>query len=419
MLADFAVPQALAPMRSEPILEGRARRAEWTPLELERVAARLAARGGDALASVPLERRIAAWLDVVDALLDPERPERRALVPALVATSRLSPEGLSEALEVVVGGAGREALDALVARLPPPAPRGLGAVVLAANVPALAVQTLLPALLLGRPLLLKSSAREPLAAPALVAALVAREPALGEAFAAVTWPSGDEALESSALARAERIVAYGGAEALADLAARWGDRLVAHGPRASVALVAGAFDALRVARAIARDIALLDQRGCLSVQAVYVAGDARPLAEMLAFALEVEHARLPPGPIEPELAAAVQQLRGEADLAGNLVGQLELAAGSVIWDEVARFRPVPGLRTVRVHPVDSIETALAALAPWRGSLQGMAVAGDATTDLAATLVERLGVARVAAAGRLQHAEAGWASGGIDPLEALG
>jgi hypothetical protein len=187
-----------------------------------------------------------------------------------------------------------------------------------------------------------------------------------------------------------------------------------------VAIVAGAFDPLAAARALARDVALLDQRGCLSVQAVYVAGHprtARALAEALAFALAGEHRRLPPGPIEPAIAAAVQQLRGAAELAGALVGELELAQGTVILDPEPRFRPVPGLRTVRVHPVADVGAAVAALEPWRGRLQGLALAGDAAD--ADALTARLELARVAPAGRLQHAEAGWASGGIDPLAILG
>jgi hypothetical protein len=70
-----------------------------------------------------------------------------------------------------------------------------------------------------------------------------------------------------------------------------------------------------------------------------------------------------------------------------------------------------------VHPVADVGAAVAALEPWRGRLQGLALAGDAAD--ADALTARLELARVAPAGRLQHAEAGWASGGIDPLAILG
>jgi hypothetical protein len=400
---------------------------DWSADELAGIAAELGAEGAEALDDLPLADRIAAWLDVVESLLDPASSERQALLPDLLASSRLSPEGLSEALEVVLGGVRRGGVEALLARLPrrgSTRPRGFAGVVLAANVPALAVQMTLPALLLGRPLLLRSSAREPHFAPALVDALAAREPELGVALAAVHWPSDDEALELAAFGAAERVVAYGGADATAALAARLGDRLVALGPKASVALVAGAYDPLSVARGLARDVALLDQRGCLSVQAVYVVGEerrARELGEALAYALEIEHRRLPPGPLEPATAAAVQQLRAEADLTGRRIDGLELGAGTVLLEPELRFRPVPGLRTVHVHPAPTLEAIAEALAPARPILQGAATAGDALApgDFSFTGVfASLAFSRVAPAGRLQHASAGWASGGIDPIAAL-
>jgi len=393
--------------------------ARWTPEEVAAVTGRLAARGAAALAALSLERRIELWLEVAGAFLDPDSEERRRLMPALVATSRLSAEGLSEALDVVVGGARESAIEALVARLGGAAARPPAAVVLAANVPALAVQTLLPALLLGRPLLVRSSSREPLAAAELVAALARREPALADAFAALTWRGGDGALEAAAFAGADRIVAYGGAATIAELAARWGDRLVAHGPRTGLALVAGAHDPLGVARALARDVSLLDQRGCLSVQAAYVVGDPRPLGEALAFALEAEGRTLPPGPVDAVAAAGVQQLRGEAALRDALLSNLELATGTVVVAPDARFAPVPGLRSVRLHAIAAPREAGEALAPWRGRLQGMAWAGEEGESAVRGLAGTLDLARIAAAGRLQHAEAGWVSGGIDPLAALG
>jgi hypothetical protein len=402
------------PLALDAIAGGRPwRAARWDAARLAAVAERLAARGAEALAAVPVERRLAAWLATVEALLDPESEERSELFPALVATARLSPEGLSEALEVVVGGAGAEAAEALAARAPRAGEAGVDGVVLAANVPGLAVQSVLPALVAGRPLLLRSPAREPLFAPALVAALVRREPVLAGAFAAVSFPHDREDLFAAAFGRCRRVLAYGGETAIAALRATLGERLVALGPKASVAFVAGARDPLAAGRALARDVALLDQRGCLSVQAVYVAGEARELAEALAFGLALEHRRLPPGAADPAAAARLHQLRGAAQLAGTLVGRLEAAAGSVVLERGAGFRPVPGLRSVRVHEVGSLDEALAALAPFRGSLQGAALAGEEALARGDEIAARLGLARVAPAGRLQHPEAGWAAGGLD------
>ncbi len=416
-VADFAVPTGCAPAAVTHDPRGFAA-ARFSAAELDRVAARLEDRGAATLDGIPLERRLEVWCAAVEALLDPESDERQRLVRPLLATTRLSPEGLSEGLRLMLEGAGSAAAQRLARRAAGRRAPSLAAVSLAGNVPALAVQALLPAIVLGRPLLVKSASDEPLFAPALVDALVGREPALGEALAAVRFAGEDEPLGRAAFARAERIVAYGGAPAIGALAARLGGRLVAHGPKASVALVGAPVDPVGAGRALARDVALFDQRGCLSVHAVWVEGDPRALAEGLAWGLALEHLRLPPGPIEAGAAAAVQQLRGVAELAGAAVGGLEIAQGTVLLERSPDFRPSPGLRTVRVHGVDDLDRVADRLAPWRGRLQGVAVVGEAA-ELAAARFLPLGVSRIAPAGRLQEAEADWANGGLDPLEAFG
>lgn len=390
------------------------------PQELEALAGHLAGRGPRAVAAIPLARRLEVWEQVIEALLEPGSPERSALLPRLLESSRLSAEGLTEGLEIVLGGASGSAAAEMARRaqaLTTAAPGPLAGVVLAGNIPGLAVQSVLPALLLGRPLLLKSASAEPWFAPALVAALVAREPALAEAYAAVVFPGDDDAALMAAFGKVDPLLAYGGAEAAGSLAARFGPRLLAHGPKASVAFVGAEVDLVGTARGLARDIALFDQRGCLSVQAVYTAGDPQELAAALAWALLLEGARLPHGPIDSATAAAVQQLRAEAELRGGLRQEppLELAAGTVLVESETFFRPVPGLRTVRVHGVQDLRDALPALAPWKGRLQGAALAGPSAVALSDTL-PFLGFSRFAAAGELQTVDASWANGGIDPFE---
>lgn len=416
-VVDFAVPEGCAPASvvEDPrgFVAGR-----FAAPELATVAWRLAARGAAALAEMPIERRVEVWCATVEALLDPESEERIRWIRPLLATARLSAEGLSEGLRVMLEGAGPVAVEELLRRgdgrqVPTPA-----AAILAGNVPALAVQVVLPALLLGRPLLVKSASDEPLFAVALVEGLVRREPSLADALAALHFEGRDVELGAAALGHAERVVAFGGAEAVGALASRLGSRLVAYGPKASVAFVAREVDPVGVGRALARDVALFDQRGCLSVHAVYVEGEGAELADGLAWGLALEHGRLPPGPIDPAAAAVVHRLRGVAELAGGAVGSLPLAQGTVLLERDVDFQPSPGLRTVRVHPVETLERAVAALAPWRGKLQGVAVAGDAA-ERAANRLTPLGVSRIAPAGRLQEADATWANGGIDPLDAFG
>jgi len=463
MLRDFQVPpgaprpasverSAPPPAAAVPYLAAR-----WTPAGLAALAAALV-RGGEALRELPEAALLDAWAATVDAFLDPGSPERQELAPPLAALCELSPAGLDAGLEAVLGAVRRRPAAALLARAAPlrraaedaaaagtgseagegtateagalqaPARASPGAspvlVVLASNLPALAVQPLLPALALRRPVLLKSPSAEPLFAPAFLAALVRREPRLAGAVAAATWPGGDAELEAPVLATTGTVVAYGGSEALADLARRTkAARFVGYGPKISLAAVeldGGAADMEAMAAALARDVALFDQRGCLSVQAVYVAGGqdaAARLAGRLEAALGGLAVRWPPGPAAAAALAAVQQARLEAELRGQPRSSLPAAAGTVLLEPEPSLRPSPGLRTVRVHPLPDLDRLPEILAPWRGRLQGIALAGAAAWNLAPRLAE-LGISRLAAPGDLQSPDAAWHNGGIDPLAAL-
>ncbi|MGD2114880.1 MAG: acyl-CoA reductase [Acidobacteriota bacterium] len=385
---------------------------------------------------------LAAWNGAVAAFLDPASPERRAIQRDLVRTTRLSPEGLEAGLQAVLGGVSGEPAERLFAEAremrkhraaagdEPAAPRdGFAVVFLASNLPALAVQPLVAALAARRPVLLKSPSAEPVFTPAFVRALVERLPALDHAVAAATWPGGSEELEAPLLSRAAVVVAYGDQPALDDLGRRTrrrGDaRFVGFGPQTSLAVVGAGADLSRAAPGLARDVALFDQRGCLSVAAIYVEERKRgaqarsqELADPLAEELRDLARRWPMGPAggppDPADAGAVQQVRAEAELRGLVRLDLGLAEGTVIVEPEPAMQATPGLRTVRIHPFAPLGGLPEILAPWRGRLQGAALAGASAEALAPRL-ERLGVSRIAPPGELQTPDALWHNGGIHPL----
>jgi hypothetical protein len=403
-LPDAAIPRRLA--------TPGARQADtrWDAGSVARLVEHLARAGGPALAAVRPQELAAAWLDTVAAFRDPASAERRRLAAPLARTSGLSPEGLDAGLEVVLRGVAGEAAEALLRGGGRGAGSGLVAVVLASNLPGLAVQPLLRALAGRRPVVLKSASSEPLFAPAFVAALCRREPRLDDTVAAATWTGGDRDLEAPLLKAAREVVVYGEDETLADLARRAPGKVSGHGPRASLAVLGPGADPREMAAGLARDTALFDQRGCLSLQAVYAPPEMVPaLAAALAGALGRAARELPPGPLDPALAARVQQARAEAEMRGLALAALPLATGTVIVEPDPAFRPSPGLRTLRVHPLDPLaapERLAELLAPWRGRLQGVALAGRLPTGLPAALAA-LGVTRTAAPGGLQAADAGW------------
>ena len=393
---------------------------------LARLVERLATRGAEALATIDHDALLGAWSATVEAFLDPDSPERRAIEPALVESTGLSPAGLKAGLAAVLGGVREPHAAALferaaLLRLERGGRRAPALVVLAGNIPGLAVQPLLPALALRRPLLVKSASGEPRFAPAFVDALAARLPALADAIAAVCWPGGDEELEAPLLAAVDKVLAYGDRAAVADLQRRAPGKVVDYGPKLSFAVVGNDAELGSAARGIARDVALFDQRGCLSVQAAFIEGDvesARGFAEALAAALAREAVELPPGRFDAHQASAVHQLRGEAELRGALVSPLPLSAGTVVLESPGgSLVPSPGLRTVRLYALADLAELPAQLAGWQPLLQGAALAGPSAWALATTLT-KLGVSRCALPGELQTPDATWHNGGHNPLVVL-
>ena len=209
------------------------------------------------------------------------------------------------------------------------------------------------------------------------------------------------------------------------IARRAPGKVVDYGPKTSLAVVAPGRGAAvaTVALGLAREVALFDQRGCLSVAAVYLAGGLAAAAR-LAARLEAELAELavawppgPPGAAAAPALAAVQQARLAAELRGLWRPTLPPGLGTVLVEPEPAFRPSPGLRTVRIHPLPDLDLVPEILAPWSGRLQGAALAGAAAWRLAPRLAA-LGVSRTAAPGWLQSPDASWHNGGRDPLAVL-
>ena len=417
MLRDAYLPPGLPPPSTRQGLHWLA--CPWTPADLDRLVAALR-QGEEALRAIPSADLLAAWADTVDAFRSRNSPERRALDSEWARLCRLSPEGLDAGAAAVLGGVRKEPATALLAEAEarlPSSPAGPVLVVLAANLPALAVQPLLPALALRRPVLLKSPSAEPLFAPAFLRALAQREPRLAGSVAALTWPGGNRELEAPVLAGATTVLAYGDAPALADLERRAPGKVVGYGPKTSLAVIGREARPEQVAPGLARDIALFDQRGCLSVATVYTAGDAEDLSTYLEDQLRVLALAWPPGPPDPADQAAVQQARLEAEMRGLRKTRLPLAAGTVLLDTDPQFRSTPGLRTVRVYPLPDLARVPELLAPWQGRLQGAALTGEDAWALEAQL-KSLGISRCAPPGDLQSPDALWHNGGMHPLEAL-
>ncbi len=362
-----------------------------------------------ALRAIPNDDLFAAWNETLAAFLDPTSPERRQLDPDLLQATGLSAAGLDRGLRTIGAGMAGEPAAAALRRAAKQQQDGFSLIVLPANPPGLMLQSLLPALAARAPVLFKSSRAEPFFAPVFLDALGARLPILHDAYAAATWTGGDASIEGHLYAGARLVAAYGNESTIASITAAGPRRLVTFGPKLSLGWVGAKADLDRAARGMALDIALFDQRCCLSVEAVLVEPEAVPaFARILADALAELATELPPGRSDPAERAGVRLAREDADLRGLTWSGYALDTGTVIVENDTRISPSPGLRTVRIHSVSELPP----LDDWHSRLQGIAIFGHMPATVRRTL-EQAGVSRFAPAGQLQATDAAWRNGGID------
>ena len=306
--------------------------------------------------------------------------------------------------------------------------------VFAGNVPGVAVTSLIRSLLVKSPAAGKTAEGEPVLPVLFARALRDVDPAIADALAVTYWPGGSEAAERQLARAADLTVLYGGAEAVAALRELTPPdrRLVVHGPRLSVAMIGApalAPSSMRATAArLARAVAMFDQHGCVSPQAVWVEdpeGDAAArFAEALAGQMDRLEDELPRGAVSPAEASAIQQARGAAELRGYAGDTVRVYAGggtlwTVVYDADPTFRPSCLNRFVRIHPVTSLDDAVPLLAPVASHLQSVALEVPAARvhPLAHRLAE-LGASRITTLERLPWPPAEWHHDGSAPLREL-
>src|SRR5262245_55913403 len=333
--------------------------------------------------------------------------EDRELREALPPEAGLSPPVVAAGLDVMARTLDADAMVELVEReLGGQRPAGpwLVAHVTASNVPALGVSAIVLTCLAGAAAVVKSGRADRLSAPAFRRALEAVDAELAGTVVTTYWPGGDTAAERSALATADVVVSTGRDDTVDAIARRHPGAVITHGERTSLAVIGRtAIDDTAVAERVARDVALHDQRGCLSPVAIHVDGDARAFGERLVAALAALADVWPPGPLTRAERAAHRSHLAEAEWAGAPL--LDGAGGTVLLHDDPRPRTCPGRRTVWVHPLGSLSRAVL---PGRVECVGLA---GASVDV--DVLRRLGVSRVCDAGTMQHPPLSWPRGQHD------
>ncbi len=309
---------------------------------------------------------------------------------------------------------------------------GLAVHVLPGNVPLVWLPAFLAFLVMRTPCLVKPALADPLTPALFVDTLLRHLPALAPAIAVLPWIGGDREVEGAVLSEAEAVVAYGEDESVRSLAAQLPPSalLAAHGSRfaagaiAREALQPGRIDT--IAAAIARDVLLHDGKGCLSLSVLFIERDGlctpREAAEAFARALSDWARQLPPGKLDPDIAAATQGWRGRQKaraLAGKpsaLFGSEGNLAWSLFYDEELAPPAQAFCRSLWMTPVDSLEEIPSRLNNLKGRLHALAFAGPDKRRLeTAEMLVPFGITRVCAFGELQNPPLSWPHAGTSPF----
>jgi len=329
----------------------------------------------------------------------------------LARTTDLSPAMLNIVAPLVAEPIDTDALVELHAREAEAHGPALIAHVLASNVPALAVPAIALSCLAGAAVVVKSGRADRVSASAFARAVAEVDPDLGATILATYWPHEATETERAVLAAADVVSITGTNEAIATISRRTNARVVAHGARTSVALMRDDAPAAEMA-ALAVDIVLYEQRGCLSPTTVFVAGGAnvREFARGILAALDA--AAVPFPMPQSTVARASRRVAIEtARFAGATV--LEGSGGAVV------LGVPPGTiddaligRTVAICPFDG--DSLAGFR--RGEIECIGIGG--MVEIGEDFFREHGVSRVCPVGRMQRPRIDWPRGQRPALGSL-
>ncbi len=382
----------------------------------------IAARLRSAAASPLAPERAAAAVSGACALWSDSSYERRRLAIAqIAANSGLSDALLSESLDALLVPFSEQALKSFAAKVKRE-PRLIG-FVMPGNVAGAGLHEFVQALIAGAAVVVKSASSEPFFFAQFARTIAEIDPEIAARVCVLTFGREQSELTRALQDNCDEMVVFGDDQTV-DLLSRGGS-VIGFGSRVSGALLSreavapAAIDS--VGDALARDITLFEQRGCLSPHHIFVEcaipAEAHRLAARLALSLDELARKLPPPrAIDLGAAAAIRATRESArwrKLGGAAVDLWEgrRFAWSVVYDATTAFRVSPLYRTIFVTAVADFADFSTRLEAVSGRLEAFAVAdpADRLDDERAWLAEA-GVSYLAAPGMMQSPPFEWPHG---------
>jgi hypothetical protein len=347
---------------------------------------------GDLLRAAPAARVISAIARAAAALADPAGRLGAQARAAILARSHLSEANVEHGLATTLSELREERLRAALAAFERAhaqkvtVPVCVAGFVLAGNVFTASLRPLAWALLLRVPVVIKLSSEDEGLTELFSVALGECDAELGDAVALLRFARHEAPMLDAMASRCDVVHVWGSDHSLAAIRAAIPatTTFVGHGSGLGAAYVpaaalTGEKAAERIAGAIALDVALYDQRGCLSPHFVLVeqggAVSAREFARVLSERALATWARtIPRGPLPVAAGALQMQWRGVAAARGEL---LEGDAWAVSYEGDHPVRLSPGYRNVAVHDCAGLDDLGARLRPFGTHLKALGLAGPA------------------------------------------
>ena len=295
--------------------------------------------------------------------------------------------------------------------------------ILPGNVLGPAIATAYCAAAAGATLMLKSSSRELCLANVVAEQFESLGPPIAGTLKALRWTGGDEDFESKIFPLASRIVVFGDDATIADVERRAPRKgtVLGYGSAYSLGYVPGGSDITAASTAAASDVALFDQRGCLSPQTIYVEGDE---AKAILFAHALSGALAQVGRALPRGRAGDAEKAAVAEFIRRLMVRA-LAPKTHALDTVIigpNFGGVPEFvvgveafsaptcagfgRIVAVKPVNSASQAAGAAKTLGHRLDSIGVASELSTTLRDAFAD-CGASRLCSLGEMQRPPLGY------------
>lgn len=301
------------------------------------------------------------------------------------------------------------------------------------NLFAPVVQSVFHGLLVQSPNFVRSSEND-LHFPALLAqSLIDADQELADALAVAHWSSANVGLNRAFAKETDTLIVYGSDETISGWRSLQpeGRRFIGFGNRLSVGFISqtGLERLSEAATAAALDVALYDQRGCLSPHCFYL--EKPTLRQWTAFGTRLAESlsrldtELPVGNLSRDQELIIGNLRQNQMFAASQhpeharVWCSKDSSWTVLFEDRPLFTPSCLDRTIWLRPVSSFDQLGEALASWRGKLQCLGT--DLHNDELhghVPLLRDLGFTRLCALGSMQAPPITWPNGGTSLLKQL-